>query len=87
MLNAGLGLVVFALVAVLVKDYPDGAEANAGAGQALPLATGLKIAAANRQNWLAGGYTGLLNLAVLLLAALWGTDYLAMMYPDLSRRR
>lgn len=85
MLNAGLGLVVFALVAVLVKDYPDGAETNAGAGQALPLATGLKIAAGNLQNWLAGGYTGLLNLAVLLLAALWGTDYLAMMYPDLSQ--
>jgi MFS family permease len=49
------------------------------------LATGLKIAAANKQNWLAGGYTGLLNLAVLLLAALWGTDYLAMMHPDLSQ--
>jgi len=84
MLNAGLGLVIFALVALFVKDYPDGGEARADRDQALPLATGLKTAAANRQNWLAGGYTGLLNLAVLLLAALWGSDYLAMMYPDLS---
>jgi len=85
LLNGLLGVVVFVLVALLVKDHPEGESGRAAAaGETLPLATGLKIAAANKQNWLAGGYTGLLNLAVLLLAALWGTDYLAMMHPNLS---
>ena len=85
-LNGLLGIVVLVLVTLLVKDYPDDHVEETSADEALPLAEGLKMAAANKQNWLAGGYTGLLNLAVLLLAALWGTDYLAKMYPDLPEK-
>lgn len=84
LLNGALGVGIFVLAALLVKDFPEGKAVATSGSEALPLATGLSIAAANKQNWLAGGYTGLLNLAVLLLAALWGTDYLAMMYPELS---
>jgi MFS family permease len=48
------------------------------------LARGLKIAIGNKQNWLAGLYIGLLNLSVLLLGAIWGTNYLKIINPDLS---
>ena len=53
-------------------------------GERLSLSAGLKIAAQNRQNWLAGLYIGLLNLSVLLLGAVWGTTYLKCVNPDLS---
>jgi MFS family permease len=48
------------------------------------LMAGLKIAAGNRQNWLAGLFIGLLNLSVLLLGAVWGTTYLKFVNPELS---
>ena len=87
LLNGCLGVVIFVLIALLVKDYPQ-SDAPTGeaatASESLPLGKGLQVAAANKENWLAGGYTGLLNLSVLLLAVVWGTDYLAVVYPDLS---
>ena len=85
LVNGALGVVIFVLVAALVKDYPEGAEpADASAAETVPLATGLMTAISNKQNWLAGLFIGLLNLSVLLLGALWGTNYLKYINPQLS---
>lgn len=87
MLNGALGVAIFVLTVLFVKDFPEGAAEGEGAdagGETLPLTTGLKMAVTNPQNWLAGLYIGLLNLAVLLLGAMWGTNYLRFTNPDLQ---
>ncbi|MHC4403072.1 MAG: MFS transporter [Planctomycetota bacterium] len=85
--NGYLGIGVFVLALLLIRDFPEGeadpSQEESGV-ETLPLVTGLKVAAGNRQNWLAGGYTGLLNLSVLVLAAAWGTSYLDVLYPELT---
>ncbi len=87
MLNGALGVAIFVLTVLLVKDFPEGAaggEGTSSAGETLPLTAGLKMAVTNPQNWLAGLYIGLLNLAVLLLGAMWGTNYLRFTNPDVK---
>jgi len=89
LINGALGVVIFVVVAIWVQDYPEGAAPTgdeASSGEALPLAAGLKMAVSNRQNWLAGLYIGLLNLSVLLLGAIWGTNYLRISNPELSSK-
>lgn len=82
-INMGIGTVIFFLILFFVKNHPKG-EAREGFVNALPLWKGFKKAISNRQNWLAGSYIGLLNLAVLLLGAIWGTNYLQYKYSYLS---
>ena len=82
-LNLGLGGLIFILVLLFVKDHPTGAEPKEDS-KSLPLWSGLKNAIGNKQNWLSGLYIGLLNLAVLLLGAIWGTNYLLYKYDHLS---
>jgi MFS family permease len=83
LLNIALGVVVFIVVLLLVKDHPTGAILKEES-KSLPLWTGLRNAIGNQQNWLSGFYIGLLNLAVLLLGAIWGTNYLLYKYDYLS---
>jgi MFS family permease len=83
LLNIGLGILVFILVLLFVKDHPVGSELKTDS-KALPLWSGLKSAINNKQNWFSGLYIGLLNLAVLLLGAIWGTNYLLFKYDYLS---
>lgn len=78
----GVGIVVLALA--LLRDFPEGQFDEAETGESLSLAAGLKLAAQNKQNWLAGLYIGLLNLSVLLLGAVWGTTYLKIVNPKFS---
>lgn len=84
LINGFLGVFILALAALFIKDFPKGSEPQVTSQQQLSLVQGLKIAAKNKQNWLAGSYIGLLNLAVLLLGALWGTTYLKNVNPNLS---
>jgi sugar phosphate permease len=87
LVNGALGVVILVLVALFVRDYPEGAAPagdEASPAETVPLATGLGIAISNKQNWLAGLYIGLLNLSVLLLGAIWGTNYLKVINPELS---
>jgi MFS family permease len=84
-MNVFLGIVVLMLVLLFVKDYPAGYNKVSGQPAAsIPFWKGLVKALRNPQNWLAGSYIGLLNLAVLLLGAIWGTNYLVMKNPGLS---
>jgi MFS family permease len=82
--NGILGLVIFVLIAFIVKDYPDGYTAEKSTESELPLIKSLALALRNLQNWLAGLYIGLLNLSVLLLGAIWGTNYLVFKNPELG---
>jgi MFS family permease len=82
-LNLGLGILIFVLIYLFVKDHPQGA-AETAAAQELPFLEGLKKAVGNKQNWLSGFYIGLLNLSVLLLGAIWGTNYLQYKYSYLT---
>lgn len=85
-LNSGLGVLIFIMIYLFVKDHPQeaGQSEAVTATESLPLWEGLKKAVGNKQNWLCGFYIGLLNLAVLLLGAIWGTNYLQYKYSYLT---
>lgn len=84
LINTGLGVVILVLAALLLKDFPEDFKAESSIGNNISLVKGLKLAAKNKQNWLSGLYIGLLNLAVLLLGAMWGTTYLKIVNPEFS---
>jgi len=84
LMNGGLGLLILALSVMFLKDFPEGYRAETATEDSLSLVQGLKLAARNKQNWLAGLYIGLLNLSVLLLGAVWGTTYLKFVNPEFS---
>lgn len=80
MMNAGLGLLILILILAVVKDYPAGYQ-HQYERQKQQLASigfwsSIGLALNNLQNWLAGIYTSLLNLPIMLLGALWGDMYL-----------
>ncbi len=82
--NTGLGVLILVLAMIFLKDFPKNYKEKSSSSESLSLAQGLKMAAQNKQNWLAGLYIGLLNLAVLLLGAMWGTTYLKIVNPEFS---
>lgn len=84
LINAGLGVLIMLLAASFMRDFPEGHVDGSASGESLSLGEGLKLAARNKQNWLAGLYIGLLNLSVLLLGAVWGTTYLNIVNPEFS---
>ena len=84
LINGFLGIAIFVLAALFLRDFPEGHKDEAASAESFSLLEGLRIAAKNKQNWLAGLYIGLLNLSVLLLGAVWGTTYLRIVNPDLS---
>ena len=85
--NAILGAVVFGLIFLFVQDSPIPMQRRQSTRQTteadevtIGLWQGLRLAMANSQNWLAGTYTALLNLPVILLGALWSSLYLIQRY-------
>ncbi len=84
LINGFLGVIIFGLVILFLRDFPAVYKDKASSSEPLSLAQGLKLAARNKQNWLAGLYIGLLNLSVLLLGAIWGTTYLKIVNPEFS---
>lgn len=84
LMNVGLGVIILLTAIVFLKDFPEGEAPSEDNNESLSILEGLKIAARNKQNWLAGSFIGLLNLAVLLLGAVWGTTYLKIINPDFS---
>jgi MFS family permease len=85
LINGFLGVAILALAAMVLRDFPEGHKDEAATEESLSVAEGLAAAAANKQNWLAGLYIGLLNLSVLLLGALWGSTYLRFVNPEFSK--
>jgi MFS family permease len=77
---ATLGGIISLIVWKFVFDYPPGMHATHINEQEELKSLGFwkakRIAFLNKQNWLAGLYTSLLNLPVSLLGALWGNAFL-----------
>ncbi len=74
-----LGCILFAVIAVFVKDFPPGKEKLFQEQHQQLLTIGfwkaLFFAIRNWQNWLAGIYASLINLPIFIFAA-WGSLYL-----------
>lgn len=76
-IDAGLGIIFLALIIACVRDYPPGyIAAKIEKPNTLNIRETLWYILKNGQNWLAGTYTSLLNLPILVLGALWGSQYL-----------
>lgn len=80
LLDAALGIVVAIAIALIVQDRPPNSQELQHADQAQLKEIGfwrsIKLVLLNRNNWLGGIYTSLMNLPVFLLGALWGIHYL-----------
>lgn len=79
LIDGAVGAVLFIWIYFIVKDKPADAPAiqRTTSNKVLP---GFINALFNRQNWLAGLYTSLLNLPIMVLCALWGASYLQVVH-------
>ena len=79
-IDASFGILVWLIIMWGVIDYPPGSEKNIEKDQAhlnnLGIIQNITQVAKNTQNWLAGLYTCLTNLSLMLLGAIWGSMYL-----------
>ncbi|HSW94389.1 MAG TPA: MFS transporter [Gammaproteobacteria bacterium] len=80
LIDASLGILVALAILLIVQDRPPNSEHVAHADrthlQTLGFWQSIKLVLLNRNNWLGGIYTSLMNLPVFLLGALWGIHYL-----------
>jgi MFS family permease len=80
LIDAAFGAIVLAVVSLVVKDYPQGFaqfyEQYRTEVSELGFWQSMRMAFLRRANWLAGIYTCLMNLPLVLLGGLWGTLYL-----------
>ncbi len=76
---AFVGVIFLIIISIFVQDYPEDFTANHTHDMQL-IATGflknLFLALRNKQVWLAGLYTSFINLTVMIIGALWGSEYL-----------
>jgi MFS family permease len=72
-IDAIIGVVVFCLIALFVHDKKQKFVAE-------PFVESLKLACSNLQNTLIGVFTGLLNLPLMILSAIWGGLFLTQVY-------
>ena len=77
--NALFGLLLLVWMYMFVLDAPDGKQHSRKAEQ-LPFFKSIKEVLRCPQNWLAGGYTALMNSVVFVLGAVWGTQYLMQVH-------
>lgn len=77
-----LGLLLFSIIFLFVKDYPPYYDITQEKGHLSLLGfwASLRLALMNKQNWLGGVYTSLLNLPIFLLGGLWGNIYLVQVH-------
>ena len=79
-LDATLGIAITLMIYFFVQDRPPNSVTNSKADrehlQTMGFFHCLKLVLLNRNNWLGGLYTSLLNLPVFLLGGLWGIRYL-----------
>jgi MFS family permease len=77
-INSYVGIAFIVLIALLVRDKPKNFNAlhHASYHHPMPIAQAILAAIKNKQNWIAGIYTNVLSLPIVLLGALWGSLYL-----------
>ena len=75
-----LGVIIWIAIWAVVKDHPKGATATETsahlADHSVSIWHKIKLAIMNRQNWLCGIFTSVLNLPLMVLGGLWGRLYL-----------
>jgi MFS family permease len=80
-IDAGLGVIVIALIAFIVRDYPSHYHAQAADDKVALTKIGFlstaKLAFLNYRNWLCGIYTCLMNLPIFILGGFMGTMFLS----------
>lgn len=76
-IDALIGFAIFALIFMFVMDAK---TAELHSEKHVPLLTGIKRSIMNRQNIFCGIYTGMMNLPVMLLGAMWGSLYLIQVH-------
>ncbi len=78
--DAALGVLIFIIVALAVRDYPDHQaelrEKHQAQLRQIGFWTSLRRSYANWQNWLSGICTNMMNLPVYILGAIWGAVFL-----------
>jgi MFS family permease len=83
-IDATFGAFIFAIIWYVVKDYPPGQEylqrQENQQLRTLGFWRSMSHSYLNIQNWACGIYTGLMNLPIALLGALWGKLYLTEIY-------
>lgn len=82
MIDALFGVVLWIWIAFVVRDYPkyNRVVEEYRESEAAGLWQSLQHVLVNPQNWLAGLYTSLLNLPIMVLCALWGASFLTTVY-------
>lgn len=79
-MDAAIGVLMWLLITVVVKDFPAGAKAFFQAQhdslEKLGFFHALSRTLSNVQNWLGGIYVSLVNLPLMLLGSTWGGFYL-----------
>jgi sugar phosphate permease len=84
LINGSLGVIITLIVYCFVEDYPHGAPQleKKGAIEKPPISIrrSIFLVLTNKQNSLAGLYTCLLNLPIVLLGELWGVMYLTQVH-------
>jgi len=80
LVDVGVGFVVFYIAWLVVADYPSAKPQSMTRPVAPSFFKQLQSVVSNGQTWLYGLYTGLLNLPIMLLGALWGMKYLMQVH-------
>lgn len=79
--DAALGLAIIAVIALLVRDYPPGSEAQAQKQiSQISFWQSLRASYFRLQNWLGAIYTCMLNMPLGILGVVWGVPYLTSVH-------
>lgn len=79
LIDGAVGAAILLWIYFVVQDKPQDSPARITTSQGQVLSSFLQ-ALANPQNWLAGLFTSLLNLPIMVLCALWGATYLQVVH-------
>ena len=79
-MDALLGVLFTTLIFFYVYDYPAHYKEIASTLKKVDVRAAIINALLNKQNWLYGLYTSMLNLPVMLLGAIWGGLYLVQVF-------
>lgn len=85
MIDAGIGLFIFALIYTFVKDAPTSLSARQAAAEA-PFWSLIRRSVFNLQNVSCGIYTGLMNMPLMVISAVWGSLFLTQVHYIPSER-
>lgn len=77
LIDALIGVAIYSVIFLFVVDAEQKERTQKDEP---PFWHGIKLAVLNRQNWFLGVYTGMMNLPVMLLGAMWGSLFLTQVH-------